>query len=506
MSTLRPYQIKALASVAKTHETVKRVCLVMPTGAGKSVVGREWVQSQLRDDRRVLVLAHRSELLRQFRGHLDSVGIRSGIISPDFPPDEQARVQIASMDTLVARDMVPYADAILSDECHHDVSRTWSPLIESLPDALVLGLTATPQRSDGKPLGDLYDEIVIGAQYSELLDLGHICRVKILRPARYLGSDFAQEPVDAWMAHAGGKKGFAFCRTVKDCKKLAQDLRDRGVAAAHIDGKTTARDRIDIMTGFRSGAIRVICNVYVLTEGVDVPDAEVCMLARSPQHAGTYLQMVGRVLRPAPGKPYAILIDLPGCSHPDMHGAPTADRDYALSGKAIATTGEALKNCPQCGMTESSTVRECSECGYKWPVRIYDGPKIWNLELMEFFNQGGEIHEAPKQIKEAEFLRLLAVSESKNLSTSWMIGQYERMFGERPAEKLIKDISDERKVGELKQLLSTQKAKDLKMGWISHRYKATFGSFPPRALRKEAGVPVPSSEWSALWMRVKSER
>jgi superfamily II DNA or RNA helicase len=467
----------------------------MPTGAGKSVVAREWVRRRVEEGKRGLVLAHRTELLKQFRDHLDAVGVHAGIISPDYQPDDYARVQIASMDTLVARGHVPDSQFVVVDETHHIVAATWQPIIESLPDAIVLGLTATPQRGDGRTLGDVFQALVVGAQYSELLKLGNICPVRIMRPERYLGSDWAVEPVEAWMQYAAGKRGFVFCRTVSEARELAKELTSRGVPAACVDGQMATAKRTDVMRRFKSGELEVLTNVFVLTEGVDVPAAEACMLARSPRHAGTYLQMVGRVLRPSSTKRNALLIDLPGCSHTDMHGNPTSDREYSLEGRAIKAVGESLKNCPKCGLTMPSAVRVCEECGHEWERRVRQGPKIWNLELLEYFENGGEIEDAPKDMRRGEWDRLLTVCRTKSFGVSFAIKEYGRLFEEPPPQAWIKDIEEDERLAELKRLRRIQDTRGLKVGWISHAYKSTFGAFPSRALREKAGIPLLKGRW-----------
>lgn len=490
-SSLRPYQQTALAKVAASQ--AQRVVLVSPTGSGKSVMGREWTRSQVADGRRVLMVAHRIELLTQFAGHLESAGIASRIIAPGFHGDPHAPVQCASLDTLVSRGEVPQVDAVIWDECHHSAAETWSPVItQALAHVPVLGLTATPMRSDGKPLGDIFGDMVVAANYSELIDAGHIVRCKVFRPDTYLTSDLAQEPVSAYEKYGAGQRGFVFCRSVKDASELAERFTFSGVPAANIDGRMSADKREKILDRFKTGEIRLITNVYVLTEGFDVPDATVCMLARGAGHSGTYLQMVGRVLRPSAGKDSAIFIDLPGVSH--EHGLPTADRGYALSGRAIKTAGESLKVCPRCGYTQRSLARECESCGFVFPRREYRGPKIWNMELMEYFENVGELHTAPKSLKQLELNRLLEVCERKQFGVSFAVSEYEKIFQEHPGD-LTKSIPEEVKRAELKRLLGVQMSKGLKPGFISHAYKRTFGAFPSRALRESAGVPLPSGEW-----------
>jgi DNA repair protein RadD len=497
MTTLRPHQSRALPEIEAAHREVKRICAVMPTGAGKSVLARVWAARRLSDTGPGLVLAHRKELLKQIRDHLAKEGIDAGIVSPEFPSEPWKKVQCASLDTLVARGEVPEAKWVIWDECHHSAAETWLPVLQAQPDALVLGLTATPQRSDGKPLGDIYERMVVGAQYSELLKAGLLIPCRIRRPERYLGSDFATDPVDALLEHARGRRGFVFCRTVTDAKNMAESLRRHGLTAACVEGKMSDKVRDAAMSGFASGSIDWLTNVHVLTEGVDVPNAEVCVLARSPQHAGTYLQMVGRVLRPAEGfaRPgeEALLIDLPGCSH--EHGIPTADRDYALSGRSIQTKGEPLSVCLKCGYTQRAAERICGECGFEKPKRaVWQGPKIWNLELLEYYENAGELTDAPNALKKAEWERLLGVCEQKKFGVGFAVSEYERVFQARPSDSWVKELPEDIRVKELHRLLSIQMSRGFKVGWISQAYKATFGAFPSRELRGRAGVPLPSED------------
>lgn len=498
MTELRGYQSRALDEVERAHESARRVCLVMPTGAGKSVVSREWCRRQVASGRRGLMVAHRIELLTQFSSHLSAVGVSSSVLAPGYPSNPHAPILCASLDTLLARGEVPASDFILWDECHHSAADTYRQVLEALPDATVLGVTATPQRGDGRSLGDLFERLVVGANYSELLRAGHLVPCRVFRPERYLGSDLAGDgdptraAADAYQRHAGSRQGFAFCRSVTASKELARELTARGIAAANVDGAMASSKRAKILDDFKRGSIRVLTNVFVLTEGFDVPSAEVCLLARGCGNAGTYLQMVGRVLRPSQGKTAAILIDLSGASH--EHGLPTADREYALSGRAIRTTGESLRNCPECHVTCRSADRVCPECGHEFPRRVYQGPRLWNLELLEYFESVGDLTSAPKSLMRAEWDRLLEVALGKGFGISFAVGEYEKIFKARPLDAWIKELDDDMRVRELRGLLAFSERKGLKIGWISHRYRDTFGAFPSRSLRERAGIPVPSSE------------
>lgn len=494
MKQLFEYQERALRQVADAHTRVKSVCCVMPTGAGKTVLGVEWARRMIAGGlEHGLVVAHRIELLRQFRDELANVGIQAGIVSPSEKPEPWHPVQCASLDTLVARGEVPEAQWVIHDECHHGVSRTWRPVLEAQPDAPLLGLTATPQRGDGKAL-DVFSELVVGAQYSELLKLGRIVPVKTHRPAEYLGSDFARDPVEAWLAHSEGQRGFAFCRSVESAKQMAVEMNARGVRAACVEGAMTDAARAGIVDAFRRGELDCLTNVHILTEGVNIPEAMVCMLASSPQHAGTFMQRGGRVLRAFGDKRYAILIDLPGCSHVDMHGSLVTDREYALEGRAIKAVGESLKNCDNCALTVPSATRVCPECDYEWPRREYVGPKIWNVELVEYFEGGGEIANAPRDLKRREWDRLLGVCRAKGFGVSFAVKEYRKQFESEPVKKWLDELGEDARLDELRRLGEIQRARGMKVGWVSHAYKATFGAFPSRELRSRAGVELPSAE------------
>jgi hypothetical protein len=184
-----------------------------------------------------------------------------------------------------------------------------------------------------------------------------------------------------------------------------------------------------------------------------------------------------------------MLIDLPGCSH--ELGLPTADREYALEGRAIKTRGESLRNCLKCGYTQPSALRSCEGCGNVFPRREYNGPKIWNLELEEYFQNVGDLESAPKSLKQLEWDRLLAVCDSKRFGISFAVQEFEKTFKAPPPDSMLKALGDERRLAELRRLHNVQKSRGLALGWVSHAYRQTFGGFPSRALREQAGIPLP---------------
>lgn len=322
--TLYEFQERAVNSVREAWGHGKRVCLVSPTGSGKTVMGQA-----LTNGERVLWVVHNKELLQQTAGRLGNVGV---IASGHYPRNTPTRV--AMIQTLCRRGMRPDANVIVLDEAHHYRADTWQEVAEAYPGARVVGLTATPERSDGRALGDVFDHLVVAANYPELIAGGRLVDAVTIRPSKYLGSDMAQDPVEAWSQYAPGSQTFVFCARKSLAEMYEARYRNIGVACATIHDGTARSDRESHMRDFRAGKTMVLLNVKVLSEGVDVPEAACCILARAFQTPGPYLQAIGRVLRPAPGKQRAIVIDLPGASH--RHGLPGDFRDFSLSGKPIS--------------------------------------------------------------------------------------------------------------------------------------------------------------------------
>ncbi len=330
---LRPYQARAVDGV-RGHWAAgtSAVCLVAPTGAGKTRLGEELVDGA----GAVVWIAHRRELVMQTAARLRSRFGKTavGVIMPGEYETRDAKIQVATVQTLLARKTLPPCDRLVLDEAHHYAAEEWSRMARSYPKATTLGLTATPERKDGEPLGDIFGALVVAAHYSELIADGFLVPARVYRPASNLGNDLAQDPFDAWRGCSDGSQAFVFCARVQIARELAQRFRDSGITAALIECNTPKRERDDLLSRFRQGTIRVLTNVNTLTEGVDVPEARTVILARAFGHVGGFLQAAGRVLRPAKGKPDAIVVDLTGSTI--RHGLPTDDRVYSLSGRAIS--------------------------------------------------------------------------------------------------------------------------------------------------------------------------
>lgn len=479
---MRGYQSRAVAEVlAAWRAGVRRVLLVAPTGAGKTRMGVEFPElasELLGRPARVLAIAHRIELVGQMVERFRQRGYDAAGISPRYQPDPWAQIQVAGVDTLLARGMRPAADLLLWDEAHHAAAETYSTVLQAYTDVLQAGLTATPQRRDGKPMADHYDLLVVAAQYSELLASGDLVPCRVARPDEYLGSDLARPPLEEWQAKANGALTFGFAQTVKLAKQYADEFNAAGIESAAVDANTPEDERAELLERFRAGEIRVLWNVYVFTEGVDVPAAECCLLARGVSHAGPYLQIVGRVLRPFPGKTSAMLLDLSGASH--LHGYPTQDREYGLDGRPIRVVGEALKNCPQCGACVPVAVRVC-ECGYEWPRVERALPRVWDLELKWAIDEaGGDPAAVGDDVKYKEWTRLVGEMVARNWSIGFIRKEYAGLFGEEPDPLWVSALDVGVKERELAKLRAVAEKRGYKEGWVSYRFKAIFGHWPKK--------------------------
>lgn len=476
MTVLRDYQNLARRRVL-THWGMGRlrVCLVAPTGSGKTVMGISVLESPMRAGKRCLWLTHTKDLIDQSAARLREAFGRVGIIAAGEPSDRDAQLQVGSVQTLVARDHWEPFDVVVFDEAQHSTAPEWRGVVDRWPHAYLLGLTATPERATGAPLGDVFQAMVIAAHYSELIRAGHLVPLRVLRPESRLERGIALTPLDAYRQRGEGRSGFGYARSIEEARRLAAEFSAAGIPSECVDANTDREVRRAAIERLGSGQLRILWNVYALTEGVDVPSASVAILARSFGHASALLQTAGRILRPAPGKRDALLIDLPGVTH--EHGVPVEDRDYTLQGMPLKRALAAVHVCQSCGYCWDKP-GSCPRCGFVLVEEQRAAPKpirIYNAELREVYCGA----ETPSWAKEAEAKRLLATAKERGLSDYWAMKQYEELFLEpMPALRELDDV--ERKKSEYKRLAELAQKRGHKPGWAAWQYKVTYGSWPPR--------------------------
>ena len=485
---LRDYQVSAIREVyARIAEGKRAVCLVSVTGSGKTRMGAEIALRYINEGKRVLWLAHRNELIKQAAHRLQGEGIRYvGIVAPWAAPSPHAPCQVASLDTLAARESHrPPADLIIPDECHHLLAATYRNVYDSpeYADAVTVGLTATPERGDGKPIGDIFDSLVVASSYSELIAQGHILPCKVFQPPERLKKDLALDPVIAYQKYTPGQKCLCFTSSVATARSAAASFNAAGIQAESLEAGTPAGKRAEILKRYELGDLMVICNAYILTEGYDAPCTSSIIIARRCLHITPYLQMAGRELRPFPGQTYATLIDLTGASL--KHGLPTEDREYSLEGRGIRRlTTEQIRTCPKCGMCVEPGVMECDNveittgkpCGFKWVPGVRTPPKFLSLELREVYAGS----ETPEPAKEQEWLRLL-----KGSSIAQAVHRFKEVFGHAPSPGLVAKVPEDARRAEYRRMRKQAKDRGYSDGWAAHAFKTALGAFPPWAWSRE---------------------
>ena len=383
---LRLYQVADLKKINDAYKRNGRVCYQAPTGSGKTVLATEFLSRQ--SDDRILILAHRDEILQQIDGALKTLGIKHGIIAPDYPGTKD-RVQVASVMTVVRRlNRIKPPTLIWIDHAHHAAAETWRQILAAWSDADVFGTTATPRRLDGKPLDDIFDELVIGPSIARLIDDDWLAPCTVFVPARgpdlseveIRAGDYAIDQLSTAMSNSiivdsavreyericSGRPSIAFCVDIAHSRLVAEAFWRHGYRAEHVDGETPRRERRNLIAALAHGSIDVLCNCGLISEGLDVPGVEAVIGLRPTRSLALYLQMVGRALRP--GKPMAFLLDHGGNTY--RHGLPTARRRWTLHGSQIDdNAGDGLRRCRACGGVNERDAEVCAYCGAELPHR-----------------------------------------------------------------------------------------------------------------------------------------
>ena len=418
---LRDYQVRAIDLVRAEYRRGRRaVLLVLPTGAGKTATASQLIAWAVARGRRCLFLVHRREIVLDTHRRLVAAGVACGVVMAGEPTLD-APVQVCSVQTLVAREQHPPADLLVWDEAHHCAADTYREIRAQYPSAWHLGLTATPERSDGAPLGDAFEALVAPISVAELVEAGHLAPIDVVAPPTRLQSAIGATPADAWREHGGGRPAVVFTGTIAESRECVAAIGER---AAHIDGSTPRRERDEILRRFERGDLDVVSNCSVLTEGWDSARAEVCVLARGCGSLPVYLQTIGRVRRTGGNAAKrCLLLDLAGAAH--EHGMPDEDREWSLTeGQAKRRSDrEALSTCLHCGAVARYASRgaRCRRCGQPWP----------EAERVEVRRQqlAAVVPSSTRREREVELERLRQIARQRGYKAGWIGVRFKEKFG-----------------------------------------------------------------------------
>lgn len=384
---LRPYQERSVAEIrAAFNHGARRVLFVLPTGGGKTTVFSYITSAAMGRGNRVCILVHRQELVDQVSGSLTAMGVPHGIIAGGHPETDHP-VQVASVASLVRRlDRIQPFHLLIPDEAHHAVAGSWRKILDAMPDAFVLGVTATPERLDGRGLADAFEVMVTGPSVADLTAGGFLVPATIYAPPEGLdlsrihtrAGDYAADELSEAMSdkalvgnaieHYGrlcrGVPAVAFCCGIGHSRAVAERFNAAGFRAAHVDGDTDKEERRRLIAALGTGDLDVLTNAGLISEGVDVPAIGAAILLRPTQSLGLYLQQVGRALRPAQGKERAIILDHAGNSL--AHGLPDEVRTWSLDDKPRRQRDappSRPRRCPECSMVNRAGSPRCVACG-----------------------------------------------------------------------------------------------------------------------------------------------
>jgi DNA repair protein RadD len=435
---LRDYQRTLVDQVRAEYASGARTVLLMvPTGGGKTAMASEVLRLSVAKRKRAIFLAHLDTLIEDTHARLTAAGVPCGFVQAGRVASPEAPVQVASTMTLHRRETRPPADLVIVDECHRAAAESVLGILQAYPTAKILGLTATPARSDGKALGDVFERLVQGPGTRELTKRGYLVPCDVIAPPEYLDSGLAQDPVDAWFAHTPGQRTLVFASNVGHAEDVTRRFIERGIVAELITGETPRAERQGVRERMTTGDLRVLVSVGCFIEGFDLPAVEAIVLARGfADSCGAYLQAIGRGLRPSPGtgKTRCTVIDLRGAVN--ILGLPDEERRWSLTGAPVVRTEtvDALRRCKDC-LAVFRPAEKCPRCGAS-TFTATKLPRVLNqAERMVLFN------EIPLEQREASYFRQMVRigHERRRMSRDgaerWARSEFEKKWGHPWVEK-----------------------------------------------------------------------
>lgn len=431
---LRDYQERAIQMLRERHKD--RPCLVVGTGAGKTTIAAEVIRSAVARGGRCLFLVHRRELVDQAVDRLAQHGVTSGRIIAGHPEQRELPVQCASVQSLARRVHWP-ASLVFVDEAHHAVASTYRTVLDRYPDAVLVGLTATPLRLDGKGLGDMFGCLVEPVTTAELVERGFLVAPKVYAPPvdlkgiRTQGGDYRLPELvqrvsplvgsitDTWHERANGMRTVAFACTIEHSRMIVDAFDKRGVKAAHLDGTMPRDERAEIIAGVRSGAITLVSSCSVISEGFDVPDLQCAIQARPTKSLAMHRQQIGRIMRP-PGP--VIVLDHAGNHH--EHGLVTDPIEWSLTGQPKKPPSQSTRTCRECFAVYDAALERCPDCGAVPEPTPTRPPGVENDGELEEFRS--------RQSREQAYRELVRTASRSWYALGWARMRYKARFGVFP--------------------------------------------------------------------------
>ncbi|WP_397599152.1 DEAD/DEAH box helicase [Silvanigrella sp.] len=460
---LRPYQDELIENIFnKINNNVHRICVMAPTGAGKSVIIAKIVQMFVSNLKRVFLVAHRKELLDQLSDTLTNFNINHAMISPDYPSQDDINVQVCSVDSLIKRfNKYKKPDLIIIDECHHVADNKWGKVLNYYSESVSLGFTATPIKSSGEGLGRFYDLLIEAPSVEWLTDNKFLCPIRYFVPPqivdlsglRTVGGDYVaselEERLDKSIITGDAIKHYAricprspaiaFCASIRHAQSVAAEFSANGFASEVIHGGLNKVTRKLLLKALASGEIHVLTSVDVISEGTDVPHVVAAIDLCPTRSLVKHKQKMGRITRNAKNKIFAFFFDHVG--NVLRNGFADTPIKWSLEGnkksrKKSEPTPQ-IKQCPICYCAHKPAPT-CPTCGHTYKSEIRK-LKTEHGELTELTKQERALIQIKlkKEVQNANTLdKLLQIQQQRKYSNGWA----ERVFeGKRKAREKYKN-------------------------------------------------------------------
>ena len=494
---LRDYQKQVISDLyAKIRAGSKRILLFAPTGSGKTLISSQVIADAISKGRKSLFLVHRDILISQTAEKLTSFNVRCGFIKSGWTEERSALVQLGSIQTMVKRQWWKDFDAqvVVVDECH---ITAFSALVQQMmaqiyPNAIFIGLTATPYRlKKSEGMGDIFQTLVSAPMPHKLIDSGYLSKPSYyglhqpdLQRVKTVAGDYdehqlaiacdqpelIQQLVEEWRKLVYGRRTIVFAVNVQHSQNICKAFNKFGIPAAHVDGKTSIKQRTEIYKQLAAKDIYVLCSCMTLTEGFDVPSVNAVILARPTQSIALYHQMVGRGLRLSPEIEKRDCLIICQSGNVSRHGFIEEVKSVSLDPGEDSTGKEAPKKiCPPenggCGAFLYGFQMRCTNCNYKFP-ELLKLPLIQQLEQL--------LSDQDKQ-RFAFYRSKLQLSHQHNYAPGFATMVFQETYGHFPPDDWARgalfgdEPSNEQKAMYYKYLNELARQKQKPPSWI-HRY------------------------------------
>ena len=462
ITQLYPIQVQLMENIRATIRSgVKRLVVQASTGFGKTKCAAAILEGALEKGNKVSFVVPAIALVDQCVESFWKEGIREvGVLQGDHAMQDMSKpIQVCSIQTITSRKVFPQSRIVIFDEVHRmfDAHRDWLA-DPAFADAIFIGMSATPWT---RGLGVLFQSLLVAATTQELIDSGHLSKFKVyacpkadVSRVKIVAGDYQKtelsgamrggtltaDVVATWKEKWGKDKTLVFGVDRAHAETLHMRFLDQGIRSAYQDAQTSDGDRKAIERGFHNGQLQVVCNIGTLTTGVDW-DVRCLVLARPTKSEILYTQIIGRALRTAPGKDYALILDHSDTTQElgfvtDIHHDHLHDGKKREAREAENKSKSLPRPCPQCASLTPRLARVCQDCGFKLPlasgVTEKDGVLVELVPGQMHAQKKGAARTYTVEEKRRFHAELLWWARDRDKSPGWVLANYRQKHNEWP--------------------------------------------------------------------------